>query len=73
MPSRIIFPAVQRGAIFDPSLIARLYTLGPNDLGQVVRRRCGVWISALIGSLRRGADSRKGSQTVRKLCGTLPT
>ncbi|MBD8641704.1 Tn3 family transposase [Sphingomonas sp. CFBP 13733] len=45
MPSRTILSPAQRSAIFDPpadrATIERLYTLGPDDLGQVARRRRG--------------------------------
>lgn len=45
MPSRTILSPAQRSAIFDPpadrATIERLYTLGPEDLGQVSRRRRG--------------------------------
>lgn len=45
MPSRTILSPTQRAAIFDPpadpASIERLYTLGPDDLGQVARRRRG--------------------------------
>mgnify|MGYP006284784145 FL=1 len=45
MPSRTILSPAQRSAIFDPpadrATIERLYTLGPDDLGQVSRRRRG--------------------------------
>lgn len=45
MPSRTILSPAQRSAIFDPppdqATIERLYTLGPDDLGQIARRRRG--------------------------------
>jgi len=45
MPAKTILSPAQRAAIFDPpadhATIERLYTLGPDDLVQVVRRRRG--------------------------------
>ena len=45
MPAKTILSPGQRAAIFDPPLdreaVERLYTLGPNDLVQVCRRRRG--------------------------------
>lgn len=45
MPAKTILSAGQRAAIFDPpgdrAAIERLYTLGPDDLVQVCRRRRG--------------------------------
>jgi TnpA family transposase len=46
MPTKTILSPAQRTAIFDPpadrATIERLYTLGPDDLAQVARRRRGV-------------------------------
>jgi hypothetical protein len=45
MPTETILSPAQRAAIFDPpadrATIERLYTLGPDDLVQVARRRRG--------------------------------
>lgn len=45
MPAKTILSPAQRAAIFDPpadhATIERLYTLGPDDLVQVARRRRG--------------------------------
>lgn len=45
MPTRTILSPAQRAAIFDPpadrATIERIYTLGPDDLAEVVRRRRG--------------------------------
>ena len=45
MPTKTILSPAQRAVIFDPpadrATIERLYTLGPDDLAQVARRRRG--------------------------------
>lgn len=45
MPAKTILSPGQRAGIFDPSgdreILERLYTLGPDDLAQVCRRRRG--------------------------------
>lgn len=51
MPTKTILSPAQRTAIFDPpadrATIERLYTLGPDDLAQVARRRAGPTGSAM--------------------------